>query len=191
MANANSLYKKDEEIIINAKISNDQVNGDPTIETPVVESPSPVTVVNNDELFNNIKNIFSEGERIKKNTSYFTMGKGKSSFNIDDSIFAPSKLLQLQPKKFEELYLKQLESFVYSSREEIDTSKLFPIIYLFSQINKNNYPIRIVTSNHNRLLSKVCNILNSFFNKNYSVIYSIYTMFNSIKDTEEEGVKNE
>ena len=191
MSNANSLYKKDEEIVIKAKINNDQVDGELTVETPIVESLSPVTVVNNDELYDSIKKIFNEGENIKKESVYFNAFKGVHKFDLDGTIFQPSSIVLLQPRRFEELYLKQLESFVYSNKEEVDTSKLFPIIYLFSMINKNNYPIRIVTGNYSKLLPKVCNILNSFFNKNYSVIYSIYTMFNTIKDTEEEGIKNE
>lgn len=177
MSNANSLYKKDEEIIINSKIENI------AIETPIVVNPSQ----NNNELYDNIKKIFSEGEKVKKDNIYFTISKGMVDFKIDGTIFSPSKLSLLQPKKFEEIFIKQLESFIYNSKEEIDTSKLFPIIYLFSHINKNNYPIKIVTSGYNKLTPKICNVLNTFFNKNYSVIYSIYTMMNSIKDTEEEG----
>jgi hypothetical protein len=138
---------------------------------------------------NNIKSIFVENKKIERNTVYFTSTRGKFEFNIDNTIFSPSKLTLLQIKKFEDIYLKQLENYIYTSKEEIDPDKLFPILYLFSQLNKNNYPVRIVTSNFNKLLPKICNILNKFYNKNYSVVMSIYTMFNSFKDTEEE--KNE
>jgi len=39
------------------------------------------------------------------------------------------------------------------------------------------------------MLPKITATLNTFFNKQYSVIYSIYTMFNSVKDTEAESSK--
>lgn len=166
-----SLYSKDDDI---------------TISTKTEEQP-----IDNKDLLENIKNIFTENKKIERDEIYFTVSKGKFEFNLDNSIFIPSKLTLLQVKKFEEKYLKQLESYIFTSKEEIDTDKLLPIIYLFSHLNKNNYPIRIVTSNYNKLLPKVCNILNKFFNKNYNVISSIYTMFNSIKDSEEEGKINE
>lgn len=187
MAKANSLYKKDEEIIIHSKIENVLVADEVVNEENKVESSSSETKVNNDDIYEGIKKIFNENQKVERDSIYFIMSKDcKFKYNIDNTIFSPNKLSLLQPRKFEEVYLQQLESYIFTSKEEIDTSKLFAIIYLFSHLNKNNYPVRIVTSNYIKLLPKVCKILNTFFNKNYNVIYSIYTMFNSIKDTEEE-----
>lgn len=181
MTTSNKLYKPGEEIVIDVK---------PVEEVPVeaVQEEQPVQPVSlgNDQLFENIKGIFAEEKLIVRNDTYFTPTKGVIELNIDGSIFMPSRAILLQPRKFEELYLKELESIIYNSKEQLDTDKLLPLIILFSHINKKNYPVRIVSGNYRKLLSKVCSVLNNFLNKNYTVIRSIYESFNSIKDTEEE-----
>lgn len=181
MTTSNKLYKPGEEIVIDVK--HDEVVPEPVSEVndSVVHQP-----LGNDQLFENIKGIFAEERLIVRNDTYFTPTKGVIELNIDGSIFMPSRAILLQPRKFEELYLKELESIIYNSKEQLDTDKLLPLIILFSHINKKNYPIRIVSGNYRKLLSKVCSVLNNFLNKNYTVIRSIYESFNSIKDTEEE-----
>lgn len=182
MTTSKKLYQPGEEIAIDVK---------PTVEENVkVEEEGTVKVqpvqINNNQLFDNIKNIFAEEKLVVRNDVYFTPSKGVTEFKLDGTIFMPSPSILLQPRKFEELYLKELESIIYNSKEQLDTDKLLPLIILFSYINKKNYPIRIVSGNYRKLLSKVCSVLNIFLNKNYTVIRSIYESFNSIKDTEEE-----
>lgn len=182
MTTSKKLYQPGEEIAIDVK---------PTAEENVkVEEEGTVKVepiqVNNDQLFDNIKNIFTEEKLVVRNDVYFTPSKGVMEFKLDGTIFMPSPSILLQPRKFEELYLKELESIIYNSKEQLDTDKLLPLIILFSHINKKNYPLRIVSGNYRKLLSKVCSVLNNFLNKNYTVIRSIYESFNSIKDSEEE-----
>lgn len=181
MTTSKKLYEPGEEIAIDVK--HDAVVPETVSEVndSVVHQP-----LGNDQLFENIKGIFAEEKLIVRNDTYFTPAKGVIELNIDDSIFMPSRAVLLQPRKFEELYLKELESIIYNSKEQLDTNKLLPLIILFSHINKKNYPVRIVSGNYRKLLSKVCSVLNNFLNKNYSVIRSIYESFNSIKDTEEE-----
>lgn len=174
------LYNHDEEIVIDVKRVEEQKVEDIPLETT---NPEPVL---NDELYSNIKNIFATEKLVERKDVYFTPAKGVLELSIDGSIFMPSRSILLQPKKFEELYLKELESIIYNSKEDLDTDKLLPLIILFSHINKNNYPVRIVSGSYRKLLPKVCSILNYFLNKNYAVIRSIYESFNSIKDTEVE-----
>lgn len=182
MTTSKKLYQPGEEIAIDVK---------PTVEENVkVEEEGTVKVqpvqISNNQLFDNIKNIFAEEKLVVRNDVYFTPSKGAMEFKLDGTIFMPSPSTLLQPRKFEELYLKELESIIYNSKEQLDTDKLLPLIILFSHINKKNYPVRIVSGNYRKLLSKVCSVLNKFLNKNYTVIRSIYESFNSIKDTEEE-----
>lgn len=174
------LYDRNEEIVINLKPQED--------ESVVVNTSEPTTPepLGNDELYSNIKNIFTQDKVIERKDVYFTPAKGVFEFNIDGSIFMPSRTILLQPRKLEELYLKELESIIYNSKEALDVDKLLPLIILFSHINKNNYPVRIVSGNYRKLLPKVCSVLNYFLNKNFAVIRSIYESFNSMKDTEEE-----
>lgn len=175
MKTQNKLYGKNEEIPINV-ISK---------ENTKVEEITPQD--ENDKLLKDIKDVL--GNNKVTNNTYFTTGKGLFDLLLDESIFMPSKIILLQPKKLEKLYLKELESILFSSKKELDVDKLLPLIVLFSHINKNNYPIRIVTSNYKKLLPIICKTLNYFLNKNYKIICSIYESFNSIKDTEEERNK--
>ena len=181
MTTSKKLYEPGEEIVIDVK--HDAVVPESTSEVndSVVHQP-----LGNDQLFENIKSIFTEEKQVTRDDTYFTPAKGVFELNIDGSIFMPSRAILLQPRQFEELYLKELESIIYNSKEQLDIDKLLPLIILFSHINKKNYPIRIVSGNYRKLLSKVCSVLNNFLNKNYTVIRSIYESFNSIKDTEEE-----
>lgn len=185
------LYDKDEEIIIHAKIPED------VTETVTVTEASPEAVateqvhLGNDQLYNSIKNIFTENKQVVREDIYFTPAKGVIEYKLDNSMFCPSPVVLLQPRQFEKNYLKQLESIIYSTKEDIDVDKLLPLLILFSYVNKKNYPIRIVSSKYKSLLTKVCSVLNNFLNKNYSVIYTMYTTFNSIKDTEEEQLTNQ
>ena len=182
MTTSKKLYQPDEEIVIDVKSTveeNVKVEEEGTVKVQPVE-------VKNDQLFDNIKNIFAEEKLVVRNDVYFTPSKGAMEFKLDGTIFMPSASILLQPRKFEELYLKELESIIYNSKEQLDTDKLLPLIILFSYINKKNYPIRIVSGNYRKLLPTVCKTLNYFLNKNFTVIRSIYETFNSIKDSEEE-----
>lgn len=183
MTTPKKLYEANEEIVIDVKPKEETI--------PVVQEEQKVEPVSigNDELFENIKTIFAEEKLVVRNEVYFTPTKGVMEFKLDGTIFMPSNTTLLQPRKFEELYLKELESIIYNSKEQLDTDKLLPLIILFSYINKKNYPVRIVSGNYRKLLSKVCSVLNNFLNKNYTVIRSIYESFNSIKDTEEEQLR--
>jgi len=181
MTTPKKLYEANEEIAIDVKRETEEA-------VPVVQVEQIIETVSTGEnkLFENIKNIFAEEKLVVRNEVYFTPTKGVMEFKLDGTIFMPSSSVLLQPRKFEELYLKELESIIYNSKEQLDTDKLLPLIILFSYINKKNYPVRIVSGNYRKLLSKVCSVLNNFLNKNYTVIRSIYESFNSIKDTEAE-----
>jgi len=142
--------------------------------------------VNNNDLYESIKRVFNEGQSVKREEKYFTPFSSKYIYNIDNTIFSPNTLVMLSGKRFEEKYLKQLESIIFTDKEELNTDQLFALVYLFSFINKKQYPIKITSSKFIRMLPKIVGTLNKFFSANHSVIYSIYKMMNSITDTEKE-----
>lgn len=186
MTTQKKLYSNHEEIVIDIKPK--EATNLPETLVEVVESTNELAPTNNNKLFENIKTVFEQEQVIVHKDIYFTPSKGVFDLQLDGTVFMPSRAILLQPKKLEELYLKELESIIYNSKEQLDTDKLLPLIILFSHINKKNYPIRIVSGNYRKLLPKVCNILNYFLNKNYTVIRSIYESFNSIKDSNEEQI---
>jgi len=175
MATPKKLYSNHEEIEIDVKIKEE-----------TVEPTNTLIPLDNSQMFENIKNIFSQEQVITRKDVYFVLGKGVFEFSLDSTIFMPSKSILLQSKKLEDLYLKELESIIYNSKEQLDIDKLLPLIILFSHINKKRYPIRLVSSNYRKLLPRMCSTLNYFLNKNYAVIRGIYETFNSIKDSDEE-----
>lgn len=179
MTTQKKLYDSREEIAIDVPHREES-----SVVAPA--EPSVPTSPVNDKMFENIKTIFEQEKLVEHKEVYFTTGKGVFDFQLDGTIFMPSRAVLLQPRKLEELYLKELESIIYNSKEQLDTDKLLPLIILFSYINKKNYPIRIVSGNYRKLLPTVCKTLNYFLNKNFTVIRSIYETFNSIKDSEEE-----
>lgn len=148
----------------------------------VTENVTNKAILNNDELYNEIKDIFEKDKKIIRNNIYFTLGKGKRIFNIDDTVFTPAPIALISSKRFEELYMKQLESFIYTDKDSLDTDKLFMLIYLFNYINKNQYPITITSNKNNKLRNKIVKVLNMYFNKNYSIIASMSTMVTSFKE---------
>lgn len=151
----------------------------------IEENGATVVKVDNPQLFNNIKDIFTNSIQ-PQNKNYFTRGGGLANFNIDKTIFTPSPVVCLSGKKFEEKYLKQLEEFIFTTKENIDTDKLIGIIYLMSFITQNVYPITITTSKHKQLLPKIVFSLNKFFNDNYSTIFSIFTMVTNSRGVQQE-----
>lgn len=174
------LYNYNDEITINVTLQKE------IIPTEAINSSNiPISNIS-DQLFENIKTICKQEEFIIPKTIYFTSAKGIFEFQLDNSIFMPSRAILLQPRKLEKLYLKELESIIYNTKEQFSIDKLLPLIILFSYINKKNYPIKIVSSSYKKLLPRICNTLNEFLNKDYIVIRSIYESFNSIKDSDEE-----
>ena len=63
---------------------------------------------------------------------------------------------------------------------KVENEKLFNLIYLMDLIKTDKYPIVISTGKYRQTLPKLINGLNQFFNKNYSTIASILTMFNGM-----------
>lgn len=137
-----------------------------------------------------LNNIYVPEIISKKDKVYFVQNKGKVKFNINNTIFFPSNSTLLLMLNFTNAYLKQLESVLYNSREDIDTTGILEILMLYKYINKGKYPINIIVPGYIKLSSKICYTLNKFFNRNLSVINSIYTSFNSIIETENEQKEN-
>lgn len=185
MTTQKKLYQSNEEIVIDT--NHDEKPTEADVPVKVTEQTNPAAPLGDPKLFENIKTIFSQEKLVVREDVYFTPHKGVFEFQLDGTIFMPSRATLLRPKKLEELYLKELESIIYNSKEQLDNEKLLPLIILFSHINKKNYPIRIVSGNYRKLLPTVCKTLNYFLNKNYTVIRSIYETFNSIVDSESEN----
>lgn len=174
------LYTKEDSVNLSNKIEETTFRANKNNSTI---NKQQTTKLDNDELYNNIKDIFEKDSVVKRNNIYFTSGKGKRIFNIDDTIFAPTPIVLLSSKNFEEMYMKQLESFIYNDKDSIDPDKLFMIIYIFNYINKKQYPITITSSKTNKLRDKIIKVMNTYFNKNYSIISSISTMFSSLSSS--------
>lgn len=133
------------------------------------------------QMFSNLKDMFANNKTpTAKKETFFVVGKGKIQFGIDNTIFAPSAVVRLSTKSFEEKYLAQLESYIYNNQEDLDPEKLFAIIFLVGFIREGKFPIKLVTGRHRMQLPKIVAVMNKFFNKNYSVVMGIYTMFNGM-----------
>ena len=115
--------------------------------------------------------------------TYFSGAKGKVSMNIDKTGLEPNKLTMLSGKRFDETYYNQLESFIYSSSEELNSDRLLELIMLYEHIEKGELPIRIVTGKYKSSVHKIVRTLNSFFHENAKVIKSISSMFKGKMNT--------
>ena len=170
------LYSSKEEIEIHVK---------PITEEEVTEV-KPQEKIQNKELFQDIKDIFENNKIVEREKKkYFTLGKGVVTFNLEHTSLMPNKLTLFNIRKFEECYYEQLESLIFTDKETIDPDNLLHIIILMDYITKNKYPIAIKCNSSKSLISKIVPVLNKFFNTHYSVLYSIFTMFNSHFDTEQ------
>ena len=150
--------------------------------------PCKSNVITEDVIFEKIKESFlKEGVNNDINKTFFGCKDAKYTFMIEKTILAPNASILISSRNFEEKYLNQLESYIFTNKENIDIEKLTVLCYLFSYINKNMLPICVKSNQYKRLLPKITYTLNKFYNKNYSVIKSIYIMFNSLKDTAEES----
>lgn len=145
--------------------------------------------VNNDKLFNDIKDIFTNPATKVKYKVFFSINSGKLNINIDNTIFAPNSIVCLSGKSFNKKYMEQLESYIFNNKDELDQDKVYFIIYIFSFINKKLTPIKITSNKYFSKISTIVSILNKFFNDNYSIIFSMYTMFNSLLDTHIENTQ--
>ena len=134
------------------------------------------------QMFNNIKDMFAEkaNKPVVQPKIYFVEGKSKFHFGIDKTNLEPTAIVRLAGKNFEAKYLAQLESYLYNSKDELDPEKLMMFIYLVSFIEKDHFPIKIVTGRHRIQLPKIIKTLNIFFNKNWTVLSGIAKMFNAM-----------
>lgn len=149
--------------------------------TEVVEEPDTVEEEPNAELFDNIKDIFLNNTRITNNKALFSTTKGNVSFNIDNTLFAPTPIVVLAGKHFSERYIKQLEDIIYTSKETLDVEKLFGLVYVVGIIAKGHVPIKLTSGANRKLLHKIVFTLNDYFGRNYPTLYSIYVMFSGTK----------
>jgi len=133
------------------------------------------------KIFDNIKDIFLNESKTSELGVLFTTGKGKTSINIDSTIFAPTPLTILFGKRFELEYTRQLENLIFTDKE-LNSDNLMYLIYIMDFIIKGKYPISVKSGKYKYLNGKMVSVLNMFFKKNYTVISSIYTMFAGISN---------
>lgn len=136
-----------------------------------------------------IDSAISAKEIQKEVRTFFSTTQGQTSLYVDNMCFEPKPMVLLQIKYFNREYRRQLLNILLNSQQQI-SQDLISLLRVFKELNKNNYPIKLVSGRHNKVLSKVCSSLNQFFNENYKNLYDIYTMFNSIRDTETEQQQN-
>ena len=197
---AKTLYTKQDNVELNEHLStlNDKIVTESKISVTEKEhlddSNNTSTInLNNNELFNDIKDIFTNQKPQSKVKIFFTQKKGAISFNIDNTIFTPNPMVCLNSKRFEDKYLQQLESYIFNNEDELNPDNLITLIYITDIIQKGLTPITIVTGKYRYLLPKIISVLNKYFRENYSVLFSIYTMFNGTtifqKQKEENAAK--
>lgn len=134
------------------------------------------------QMFSNIKDMFaSKVAAPAKKETFFVNHQAKASFSIDRTIFEPSAIVRLSGKNFEAKYLAQLESYIYNGKDELEPDNLFAIIFIAGLLKEGKFPLKLITGKHRIQLPKIINVFNTFFNKNYSVIMGIYTMFNGMQ----------
>ena len=133
--------------------------------------------LDNPAMFTNIQDIFTGNAKAPETKFYFTSGKGKVNFGIDNTIFAPTRLTCLAGSRFKSQYKKQLEEIVFTSKDDLDADKLINLIFLVDFIKSGNLPVSIRSGAYRKLLPKIVDALNEFFMENYSTLFSIYSMF--------------
>jgi len=149
----------------------------------VVESGQALSVrLDNDHLFNGIKNIFTNDTDTVKvdKVVYFNQGKNNTGFVIDNTILSPTPAVVLGVIGFERKYLDQIEKMIFNDLEKLNPEHLFTLVYLVDMFEKKMGPLKLVSNRNRRLVPKMTNVLNTFFNKNYNVLKSIYVMFNGL-----------
>lgn len=114
----------------------------------------------------------------KGSVVYFKLGC-KHTVNIDKSGLIPSNLVFLSGSRFESIYMKELESILYSGNNKLNTDKLLGLIYLYDMIKAGKYPTTLITSKYKKFNGYINRTLNAFMNNNLPVIKSMYGMFNS------------
>lgn len=144
------------------------------------------------QMFGNIRDMFEKPTVTKRAfETFFVSHNTKVHFGIDRTIFEPSAIVRLSGKSFEKKYLEQLESYIYNSKDELDPEKLFAFIYLVDVIKKGQFPIKLVSGKHRIQLPKIIATFNTFFNKNYTVLTGISTMFNGMTVQQTPATKAE
>lgn len=128
-------------------------------------------------MFTNIQDIFTGNAKAPETKFYFTSGKGKVNFGIDNTIFVPTRLTCLAGNRFKARYKKQLEEIVFANKDDLDADKLINLIFLVDFIKSGNLPVGIRSGGYRKLLPKIVDALNEFFMENYSTLFSIYSMF--------------
>lgn len=162
--------------------ANESVNAIVKAKDALIQNQGAVVLKGQDALgmFKNIKDIFTSEQKKPTAKHFFTHGKGAVMFGIDGTIFEPSTIVQLAGKRFEEKYTKQIESFVFTDKEELDPDKLINLIFLVDFIKNDRVPVQITTGRYKKLSPKIINALNTFFVKNYSTLLSIHAMFSGM-----------
>lgn len=118
----------------------------------------------------------SDLKAIKERTYFTIKGKQKDTFTIDDTNLLPSYKLLLLPKNLEANYLKELEAILFNSNQELDADKVMHICIFYNAVHKFNRPIIVKSIKYVKLLPRVVNVLNAFFNKHCYVISEITHM---------------
>lgn len=128
----------------------------------------------------NIRSVLSEVKKeLNEKKVYFTCTSKKGThIKIEDTELGPSKLSLLSGKKFEESYMKELKSLLYSSEENVKVDKLIALMHIYNISISTTKPIIITGLAYKKLLPKICNVLNQFFNKNIVIIGTICKMLN-------------
>lgn len=119
-------------------------------------------------------------------TKYFTAGKGKDSFELTGTTIEPKPLVFLG-KHFSKKYRMQLDNLILG---DFDLKAMMPLLMLAEAVDKDEYPVSIRASLGKKQIGKVVDVLNDFFEENYSIILPIYRMYvDSLNKTRRKNIQ--
>lgn len=131
------------------------------------------------KMFAEIKHTATHVNTVKK--TRFTRGKGDLTFNIDKSPLSPLRTAMVGQGTFEDRYLKQLNSFLHTDKNELNPDNLIPLLILVEMLNKGNNTIHVKTGKYKQLAGKITNCMNIFFEENEQILEAMFGMFKDIQ----------
>ncbi len=158
--------------------------------TPSVAIPQQATEADTlgflNNMFKNIGDVYKEDKFThSKPTTYFTDGQSVYRYNLDGTHLEPTIKTALSGARFDQVYLKQLESILYTESDKLDENQLFHLIRLygfFEEVRKHdqNAKVKLISGKYHRFIPRMVKILNQFLKANESIIQSSYKMMNGM-----------
>lgn len=108
-------------------------------------------------------------------TPFVVKNNKHDRWNVDQSFLAPSIKATMSGKKFQDVYLSELEGMLYHTQETPQMNSIVEIMHLYERVRSQG-SIAVVYATGVRRLPQVVFVLNKFFRNNLHVIDAISTM---------------